>query len=84
MKMKHNFFSTQTIVGVDGSVQVSNCQHLTIEDDDAVKQRSPERSGVMYAFYLDVASRIMFPLSFGIFNMVYWIYYLNVMNDFAK
>ncbi|XP_069130982.1 glycine receptor subunit alpha-2-like [Argopecten irradians] len=73
-----------TIVGVDGSVQVSNCQHLTIEDDDAVKQRSPERSGVMYAFYLDVASRIMFPLSFGIFNMVYWIYYLNVMNDFAK
>ncbi|OWF51197.1 glycine receptor subunit alpha-2-like [Mizuhopecten yessoensis] len=72
-----------TVVGVDGSVQVPKCQHLTIEDDDT-KKTSPKKTGVVYAFYLDVASRIMFPLSFGIFNLVYWIYYLNIMNDIME
>ncbi|XP_033743548.1 glycine receptor subunit alpha-2-like [Pecten maximus] len=84
VRHRENRKEKDTVVGVDGSVQVSNCQHLTIEDDDTVKRKSPERTGVMYAFYLDVASRIMFPLAFGIFNMFYWIYYLNVMNEFEN
>ncbi|XP_060083748.1 glycine receptor subunit alpha-2-like [Ylistrum balloti] len=84
VRHRENHKEKDTVVGIDGSVRVSNCQHLTVEDDDTIKRKSPKRTGVMYAFYLDVASRIMFPLSFGIFNIVYWIYYLNVMNDFES
>jgi hypothetical protein len=26
---------------------------------------------------VDMASRVLFPLAFGIFNVVYWVFYLD-------
>ncbi|XP_046362800.1 glycine receptor subunit alpha-1-like isoform X2 [Haliotis cracherodii] len=36
------------------------------------------KRGIVYAMYLDVASRIGFPVAFLLFIMVYWLYYINV------
>lgn len=45
----------------------------------SVPDRNPPRSRFdMCSNGLDLASRLMFPFAFGIFNMIYWIYYLNV------
>ncbi|XP_060561073.1 glycine receptor subunit alpha-3-like [Ruditapes philippinarum] len=38
-------------------------------------------SGVRYAMYCDVGSRIMFPVLFGLFNIVYWSYFLDQLNS---
>ena len=32
---------------------------------------------------IDVLSRIFFPIGFGIFNLIYWSYYLN-QSDFNE
>lgn len=38
----------------------------------------PKSRIVMCSLYLDVASRVLFPLAFGAFNIIYWVYFLNV------
>lgn len=38
-------------------------------------------SGVRYAMYIDVGSRIMFPVLFIIFNIIYWSYFLVQLNS---
>lgn len=41
-------------------------------------KNQPKRRAVTCSNSLDMASRLMFPFAFGVFNMIYWIYYLNV------
>ncbi|KAH3834107.1 glycine receptor subunit alpha-1-like [Dreissena polymorpha] len=49
------------------------------EGNVKVEPRQPEHSRVLLcSTYLDIASRVLFPVAFGIFNMIYWIYFLNV------
>ena len=36
------------------------------------------------ASFLDRISRIIFPIGFIIFNMVYWVYYLNWVPEFES
>ncbi|XP_070197269.1 glycine receptor subunit alpha-4-like [Littorina saxatilis] len=48
------------------------------DPDEKKKRRRFAKRGIVYAMYLDVASRIMFPLIFIFFIMIYWIYYVNV------
>jgi hypothetical protein len=52
-------------------------------DDPAEKGKKKRRfgkKGIVYAMYLDVASRIMFPVVFILFIIIYWGYYINA-ND---
>ncbi|KAK7471342.1 hypothetical protein BaRGS_00036017 [Batillaria attramentaria] len=48
------------------------------EDSGKKKRRRFAKRGIVYAMYLDVASRIAFPLIFVFFIMIYWLYYVNV------
>lgn len=36
--------------------------------------------GMLYAMYCDVASRIFFPVAFSIFNIIYWVHYINIQD----
>lgn len=42
------------------------------------KRKRFSKRGIVYAMYLDVASRIIFPVVFIFFIMIYWVYYVNV------
>ena len=52
--------------------------------DGTVALRQPDEEkplfnrGALYAMYLDVACRILFPVIFAIFNVIYWVHYLNI------
>lgn len=48
------------------------------DTDDKKKRKRFAKRGIVYAMYLDVASRIIFPVIFVIFIMIYWLYYVNV------
>lgn len=37
-------------------------------------------NGMLYSMYCDVASRIMFPVVFAIFNIIYWWNFINILN----
>ncbi|XP_076468366.1 glycine receptor subunit alpha-2-like [Babylonia areolata] len=50
---------------------------LDSESDEKKKRRRFGKRGIVYAMYLDVASRILFPLVFIFFIMIYWVYYIN-------
>ena len=55
---------------------------LEVDPDDKKKRRRFNKRGIVYAMYLDVASRILFPLVFVVFIIIYWVYYVNVnVND---
>ena len=52
---------------------------VPLEDpDDKKKRRRFGKRGIVYAMYMDVASRILFPVVFIFFIMIYWLYYVNV------
>ena len=52
---------------------------IPLEDpDDKKKRRRFCKRGIVYAMYMDVASRILFPVVFIFFIMIYWLYYVNV------
>ena len=42
-------------------------------DNNMIKSREYQK----YASTLDRISRVVFPLSFALFNLVYWLFYLN-------
>ncbi|KAH3836398.1 hypothetical protein DPMN_109768 [Dreissena polymorpha] len=43
-------------------------------------KKKPVNMGMRYAMYCDVGSRILFPVLFAIFNIIYWGYYLTQLN----
>ncbi|KAL8621058.1 hypothetical protein ACOMHN_040583 [Nucella lapillus] len=51
---------------------------LEMDPNQKKKRRRFGKRGIVYAMYLDVASRIAFPIIFIIFIMIYWLYYVNV------
>lgn len=55
-------------------VNLANKADKSVIDDTAVGFVGQEK-GRTSADYLDKASRVLFPLSFITFNMVYWIYF---------
>ncbi|KAL4229686.1 Glycine receptor subunit alpha-3 [Mactra antiquata] len=60
---------------------VPNEKDTSVDQDGKVSieiSHMPRSKVLLCSEYLDVASRFMFPMAFGIFNMIYWIYYLNV------
>ncbi|KAL8580225.1 hypothetical protein ACOMHN_040006 [Nucella lapillus] len=50
---------------------------LDDDSDEKKKRRRFGKRGIVYAMYLDLASRVLFPLIFIFFIMVYWVYYIN-------
>lgn len=34
-----------------------------------------QNKGLVYASYLDVTCRVLFPTIFAIFNIIYWVYF---------
>ncbi|XP_062602282.1 glycine receptor subunit alpha-3-like [Saccostrea cucullata] len=50
---------------------------LDPEMDPTLVQKHRELSGLLHAMYLDVACRFLFPICFGIFNLVYWTIYTS-------
>ncbi|XP_022320066.1 glycine receptor subunit alpha-3-like [Crassostrea virginica] len=50
---------------------------LDPEMDPTLVQKHRELSGLLHAMYLDVACRFLFPICFGIFNLVYWTVYTS-------
>ncbi|RUS81553.1 hypothetical protein EGW08_010683 [Elysia chlorotica] len=48
--------------------------------DGKVKKRRFNQKGIVYAMYMDIAARILFPVSFIIFTITYWLYYSNAEN----
>lgn len=65
------FFDLQTVVDQDGRVSLEG------------RQQSGSKI-ILCSVYLDIASRAMFPVAFGVFNMIYWIYYLNVTEYWCR
>ena len=67
---------------MDGSVTLHapypGIMENSMTEEKPKNKRSPTEQGAMYALYLDVASRYLFPLAFAVFNVVYWVYYLNL------
>ncbi|XP_060600728.1 glycine receptor subunit alpha-3-like isoform X2 [Ruditapes philippinarum] len=69
-------FSLATLFLIQGEKEE---KETTVDQDGRVSlERQPRSNVVLCSAYLDIASRVMFPAAFGIFNMIYWIYYLNV------
>ncbi|XP_045204896.2 glycine receptor subunit alpha-2-like [Mercenaria mercenaria] len=71
-------FSLATLFLVQGEKDEKD---TTVDQDGRVSidsRQQPRSKVVLCSAYLDIASRVMFPAAFGIFNMIYWIYYLNV------
>lgn len=50
---------------------------LDPEMDPTLVQKHRELSGLLHAMYLDVACRFLFPICFGVFNLVYWTIYTS-------
>lgn len=50
---------------------------LDPEMDPTLVQKHRELSGLLHAMYLDVACRFLFPICFGVFNLVYWKIYTS-------
>lgn len=50
---------------------------LDPEMDPTLIQKHRELSGLLQAMYLDVACRFLFPICFGVFNLVYWTIYTS-------
>ncbi|XP_060600727.1 glycine receptor subunit alpha-2-like isoform X1 [Ruditapes philippinarum] len=70
-------FSLATLFLIQGEKEEK--EQTTVDQDGRVSlERQPRSNVVLCSAYLDIASRVMFPAAFGIFNMIYWIYYLNV------
>ncbi|CAG5122965.1 unnamed protein product [Candidula unifasciata] len=44
--------------------------------EEVQKKRRFAKKGIVYATYLDIVSRIFFPVCFGIFMLTYWLYYV--------
>ncbi|KAK3783709.1 hypothetical protein RRG08_025332 [Elysia crispata] len=42
-----------------------------------VKKRRFTQRGIVYAMYMDIAARILFPVIFILFTITYWLYYVN-------
>ena len=58
--------------------------HKKIKQDDPEKGKRKSltsRELKKNSSKLDRMSRVVFPFSFTIFNVVYWIYYLNFSNN---
>ncbi|KAL5012323.1 hypothetical protein ScPMuIL_010874 [Solemya velum] len=57
-----------------------NQRDSVVNKDGQVQLQSPlpDKTGYIYAMYLDLASRVFFPAMFVAFNVVYWVYYLNL------
>ena len=53
-----------------------------VSDDDMSCQYTP--SCCIRPSIIDGYSRVLFPLSFLIFNSIYWVTYLNISEDFVK
>ncbi|XP_033743547.1 glycine receptor subunit alpha-2-like [Pecten maximus] len=60
---------TEILVGEDGEMR------LDPERDPTIQRKKV--SGMVFAMYLDVASRFLFPFFFALFNLVYWAHYLS-------
>lgn len=71
-------FSLATLFLVPGEKEEKD---TTVDQDGCVSvenRQQPRNKIILCSVYLDIASRFMFPVAFGVFNMIYWIYYLNV------
>lgn len=64
-----DFLSLQVLVDDRGLMR------LDPEMDPTLVQKHRELSGLLHAMYLDVACRFLFPICFGVFNLVYWTIY---------
>ena len=89
MGLKRDKKSGQSIAGNNGSsrttstgfedddlemVNMASKADKSVLDDTAVHFVGQDKRGTS-ADFLDKASRVLFPLSFITFNMVYWIYF---------
>lgn len=45
--------------------------------EEGQKKRRFTQRGIVYATYLDILSRVFFPVFFAIFMLTYWLYYVN-------
>lgn len=74
----HNGFTKTTSTGFEDDdlemVNLASKADKSVIDDTAVDFAGQDKRGTS-ADYLDKASRVVFPLSFIAFNMVYWIYF---------
>ncbi|XP_052793559.1 glycine receptor subunit alpha-2-like isoform X2 [Mya arenaria] len=66
-------FLAQKEGGEEKETAVDQDGRVTVE-----ARQSPHSRILLCSRYLDIASRVLFPVAFAIFNMIYWIYFLNV------
>ncbi|KAK3100691.1 hypothetical protein FSP39_023858 [Pinctada imbricata] len=73
-KKEKNGNTKDIIVNMDG----------TVDFKDSKSDEKPLFShGPLYAMYIDSACRVLFPVVFAIFNIVYWVHFLNI-TDYMK
>lgn len=46
-------------------------------------EKVEQNKGLVYASYLDIACRVLFPAIFAIFNIIYWVYFCDIFFDTA-
>lgn len=68
MRYKNVSYIFQLIVNEYGNV---NLKPEAKEKTEKLQQNK----GLVYASYLDVTCRVLFPTIFIIFNIVYWVYF---------
>ena len=56
-------------------VEQASKANKSVLDDAAVEDFIGKSKKEMAAEFVDKASRVLFPLSFVIFNIVYWVYF---------
>ncbi|XP_050415025.1 glycine receptor subunit alpha-2 [Patella vulgata] len=70
-----NEFSLRGVFSIPKDIENGEVS-LPLEPRDPYSTPKPIKRGVVYAMYLDVASRILFPAIFILFIICYWAYYI--------